>query len=319
MSVLGDLPTVAESKAKVFRPMLGVRRAETAAYCDELGLTPIQDHTNLDTGIPRNFLRLEAIPLLETLNPKVIEGLGRLTEAVSIDLDYIESRLDVVWADLAEETAGVFVMKRDLFHALHPSLQRHALRSMYGEALGSTAGLEGVHVESMLALVKGPAGKELTLPGGVRMETRFDAIILFPPGGDDRTLPALQGQQLLNVPGDTVVGGWKVCAEIVSRPEALDVGDYTSYFDADSLAGTVSVRGWEDGDRFQPLGMADGGKKLQDFYVDAHVPQSWRERVPLVVTPKGVAWVVGYRIAHWARVAPETQQVMKVEFERVEG
>jgi tRNA(Ile)-lysidine synthase len=62
MSVLGDLPTNSESSTKVFRPMLGVRRTETAAYCDELGLTPIFDHTNLDTGIPRNFLRLEAIP-----------------------------------------------------------------------------------------------------------------------------------------------------------------------------------------------------------------------------------------------------------------
>ncbi len=317
MSVLGDLPTNSESSTKVFRPMLGVRRTETAAYCDELGLTPIFDHTNLDTGIPRNFLRLEAIPLLETLNPKVIEGLGRLTEAVSIDLDYIESRLDVVWPDLAEETGGVFVMKRDLFHALHSSLQRHALRRMYGEAIGSTAGLEGVHVESMLALVKGPAGKELTLPGGVRMETRFDAILLFPPGGDDRTLPVLQGQQSFNIPGDTVVDGWRVCAEIVSRPEELDAGDYTSYFDADSLAGTVLVRGWEDGDRFQPLGMAEGVKKLQDFYVDAHVPQSWRERVPLVVTTRGVAWVVGYRMAHWARVTPETQRVMKVEFQQL--
>ena len=318
MSVLGDLPTGEELQTKVFRPMLGVRRAETAAYCDELGLTPILDRTNLDTAIPRNFLRLEAIPLLETLNPKLVEGLGRLTQAVSIDLSYIESRLDVVWPDLAEESDAVFVMKRDLFYALHPSLQRHALRRMYGEALGSIAGLEGVHVESMLALAKGPAGKELTLPGGVRMETRFDTILLVPSDGDDHTLPALQGHQSLDVPGDTVVGGWRVCAEIVSRPEELDIDDYTSYFDADSLAGTVSVRSWKDGDRFQPLGMANGMKKLQDFFVDAHVPQSWRERVPVVVATKGVAWVVGYRIAHWARVTLETKQVMRVKFEQVD-
>jgi len=39
--------------------------------------------------------------------------------------------------------------------------------------------------------------------------------------------------------------------------------------------------------------------------------------VPLVVTTRGVAWVVGYRMAHWARVTPETQRVMKVEFQQL--
>lgn len=318
MSVLDNFPTGNESTMKVFRPMLGVRRTETAAYCDEQGLTPVQDETNLDTAVPRNLLRLEAIPLLEKLNPKVVEGLGRLTDAVSLDLDYIDSRLDVVWPDLAEESGGVFVLKRDLFQALHPSLQRHALRRVYAEALGSTTGLEVVHVESMLNLVKGPAGKEVTLPGGVRVETRFDTILLFPPGGDDNALPALMGEQPLSVPGETAVGGWRVCAEVVDRPQEFDAGAYTSYFDADTLAGALLVRGWQDGDRFQPLGMADNAKKLQDFFVDTHVPQSWRGRVPLVVAGQGVAWVVGYRMAHWARVTPETPQVLKVEFTRVD-
>ena len=43
-------------------------------------------------------------------------------------------------------------------------------------------------------------------------------------------------------------------------------------------------------------------KKLQDFFTDARIPEGWRDRVPLLVTDRGIAWVVGYRIAEWARV-----------------
>ena len=43
-------------------------------------------------------------------------------------------------------------------------------------------------------------------------------------------------------------------------------------------------------------------KKLQDFFTDSRVPRAWRDRVPLLVSEQGIAWVVGYRIAHWARV-----------------
>jgi len=317
MSILGEL-TLNDVLLKLFRPLLGVRRAETAAFSQESGVTPIIDQTNLDTSIPRNLLRLEAIPLMETMNPKVVEGLGRLAGAVNIDLDYIEDRLDMVWPDLAEESDGSIVLKRDLLQALHPALQRHALRRAYTGISESTAGLEHVHVESMLGLAEGPAGKELSLPGGVRMEAHHDVVVILSPGVDDCVLPPLAGPQELNVPGETTVGGWRVCAEMVSRPDELDAGDYTSYFDAESLGETLLVRSWQNGDRFQPLGLAKGTKKLQDFYVDAHVPQSWRERVPLVVGTRGVAWVVGYRIAHWARVTPETQAVLKVEFKQVD-
>jgi tRNA(Ile)-lysidine synthase len=59
-------------------------------------------------------------------------------------------------------------------------------------------------------------------------------------------------------------------------------------------------------------------KKLQDFFTDAKVPREWRDRVPLLVADRGIAWVVGYRIAHWARVTPmegASGGVLRVEFE----
>jgi hypothetical protein len=60
----------------------------------------------------------------------------------------------------------------------------------------------------------------------------------------------------------------------------------------------------------------DVAKKLQDFFVDAKVPGSWRDRVPLVCSPLGILWVVGYRIGHAARVMPTTRRVLRIDFEK---
>jgi tRNA(Ile)-lysidine synthase len=54
------------------------------------------------------------------------------------------------------------------------------------------------------------------------------------------------------------------------------------------------------GDRFQPLGMK-GHKKLQDFFTDEHVPRDERDAVPLFVSPRGIVWAGGLRIADWAQ------------------
>jgi hypothetical protein len=58
----------------------------------------------------------------------------------------------------------------------------------------------------------------------------------------------------------------------------------------------------------------DGEKKLQDFFTDAKTPRSWRSRVPLLVAEGGIAWVVGYRIADWAKApdAPATGEALEI-------
>ena len=46
------------------RPLLALRRHETQALCDSLGLAPVQDPSNLDPAHRRNRVRHELLPLL---------------------------------------------------------------------------------------------------------------------------------------------------------------------------------------------------------------------------------------------------------------
>ena len=62
----------------------------------------------------------------------------------------------------------------------------------------------------------------------------------------------------------------------------------------------------------------EGTKRLNEFMIDARIPKNWRDRVPLLEGESGVAWVVGWRIAHWARVTEATGQVVEVIFAREE-
>jgi tRNA(Ile)-lysidine synthase len=69
------------------------------------------------------------------------------------------------------------------------------------------------------------------------------------------------------------------------------------------------------GDRFQPLG-SPHTKKLKAFLIDAKVPRTERDRLPLITTHAGIAWVAGVRPADWAKVTPTTRVILRLQLIR---
>ncbi len=80
------------------RPLLALRRHETQALCDSLGLEPVQDPSNLDPAHRRNRVRHELLPLLcdiadRDVVPIIARGAG-LMGGVRDLLDELAATID---------------------------------------------------------------------------------------------------------------------------------------------------------------------------------------------------------------------------------
>ena len=83
------------------------------------------------------------------------------------------------------------------------------------------------------------------------------------------------------------------------------------------LGADVCLRTRTQGERFQPMGLGGHSKPLAEFFTNAKVPASSRNRWPLLVTAAdAIAWVCGLRIDERAQVTASTQRVLHVRFER---
>jgi tRNA(Ile)-lysidine synthase len=88
--------------------------------------------------------------------------------------------------------------------------------------------------------------------------------------------------------------------------------------DADRAGADLALRRRRPGDRFRPLGLG-GTRKLKDFLIDAHVPQRWRDGVPLLVSADDrILWIVGHRLAEDACITPATRRVLRFCIQREE-
>ena len=305
--------------ATLVRPLLNVSRQETEAYCLEHNLTPRLDSSNLEERFTRNRIRRKLMPRLEEFNPSVKKSLLRLARTVAQDVAYLDQQVASAWSSLAVVEQDEVSLDRHAFKALHPSLQAHVLHRAYAQAAGEASSLNLAQIEAMKYLAEKGAGLSLSLHGGVRFGTSYEEIFLT--GKNVPLSNRALDETTLRVPGETQVGGWRVAIRLLecrNRPPDLKHDNpYCAYLSLDALGEELKVRSRLPGDRFQPLGLPYE-KSLKEFMIDAHVPRSQRNGTPLFMANDRVAWVVGWRIAHWARVTSETKVVLEVSFHKTE-
>ncbi len=86
------------------------------------------------------------------------------------------------------------------------------------------------------------------------------------------------------------------------------------YFDADAVQAPLSFRHWREGDRIQPLGMQGKSKLVSDLFSNAHFSPN-RKATTWIVTDASdrILWVVGLRVAEWARLTDHTRWAWRID------
>jgi tRNA(Ile)-lysidine synthase len=320
MTEVSEWPWAGNSRQLfLFRPLLSSTKADTVAYCRELGKEFREDPANYLPRFTRNRIRHHLLPLLAgEYNPRVTDSLVRLARTAALDLDFLEGETDRAWPQVLSEeeggNPGTLQLRRTSFASLHPALQRLVLRRGYILLRGDARRLQENHLVAMSEIATSHAGRQtLLLPSGIRCYSTPEYLVLTTSEGTESCpFPDWDGERTLAFPGSNVEEamahgvGWRMAAQIVEGedldPDSLS-GQHTAFLSRNAVGDVGVLRTRQPGDRFQPLGMA-GEKKLQDFFTDAHVPRGWRDRVPLLVCRGRIAWVVGYRIAEWAKAHP---------------
>ena len=300
----------------VIRPLLTVGREETVAYCRRHRLRPRLDTSNLSSLPLRNRIRQQLLPLLQDYNPQITEALLRTARIAAADLTFLDEAARRLWDDVAEEQGNTVILHKEKFVGLPAAMKRHLLRASIERLLGNLMDIEVRHIEEIMVALDKPAGKRLSLPGGLVFSIEYDRYLL---GLDPAALcpfPVLGAESPLKIPGETLLPGWHISATISNCEQvANEAGGFTACLDLDKTGTELTMRPCRPGDRFQPLGM-NRAKKLGEFMIDAKIPRAWRQRVPVVCSPGHILWVVGWRIDERAKVSDNTKKMLCLKFER---
>jgi tRNA(Ile)-lysidine synthase len=291
---LAAMPVVAPlGQGWLLRPLLSVARADLLAYAQAQDLCWIEDASNTDTGLDRNYLRHRILPLLQERWPATSRVLARSARLCAETADWLNAEAD---ADLAHvATARLDALSIPVLRELSELRQRNLLRRWLrtiGLPLPNSRQLQHILHDSLTAARD--RQPYIGWPGGQVRRYR-DTLYAMPPliSHDARQTfvwrPDTRADPQLELPGlgtlqlkETVGAGL--------RSELLD-------------GATLTVRFRQGGERFRPVGRLHR-QELKKLLQEAGIPPWQRERLPLLYRADALLAVVGLGIA--ANVAADS-------------
>ncbi len=277
---INGLKGISPRNGDVVRPLLETGRADILSYLETLRQEYVTDSSNLQDEYTRNKIRLEVLPMLCQLNPSVSESIAetadRLADVALIYEKEVEAGKQRVLADgndrihiptLLSETAP----KALLFEILRP------------------LGFHSMQVRDVWrSLSVAQSGKRFVSAGWEVLRDREYLLIRH-----DR-----------QAEGDHVAASApQVFMEIVKMTSdfAIPKDRSVACLDAGLLAFPLTVRKWQKGDKFVPLGMK-GKKNISDYLTDRKFSLFQKERQYVMCSLNEIVWLVGERFDNRFRI-----------------
>ena len=165
---------------RVARPLLSVSRATTRAYCDQIGLTLVEDPSNQSRMYTRNRVRLDLLPVLEAFNPAIRSVLARTADLAGEDVAVLDALVDTLHAKLARAPQpDVVEYDLPLWRAQPRALQRRLLRRGLEVLVGGLVDVRAAPIDDALDLLQsGSPAQTYHLPYGIELCVLSDTFIL---------------------------------------------------------------------------------------------------------------------------------------------
>jgi tRNA(Ile)-lysidine synthase len=286
----------------IVRPLYETKREDVLAYLRDEGVPFRWDSSNGKPIYLRNRIRQGIIPALQQVVPSAVEVLCRLADICREDDRFLDEQV----ASLCEGWVrwlphGGWSIDRTFLRRLPRAAQRRVVRNLWRQSDAQHRRPNMRIVERLLQIVEGEAAASgiVVPPWHVTVERDYVSCVPLNQQSHARHQPGRVLPAILTVPGEVIWEGTGqlIHARRLAQNHMGEAGRGRSEIvvDADRISEPLVVRAWEPGDRFFPLGMNGRSKKLQDLFTDLKISGGDRRRVPVVVAPEGIVWVVGYR------------------------
>lgn len=297
------------------RPLIDVERGEIEAYLRARGIAWREDASNASDDFARNRIRHDLLPRLTAeWNPALTANLAHTAQWAQDEEAYWKSETDRLAAALFTLRPPAVVFGSGDLRRLPRAAARRLVRRAIELAKGDLLAVGFEHVERVLEMAAAPEGDGRAQIPGLDIEKSFEWIRVSPP--DPQADKGFEWHA--PVPGRfRLPDGSQIGLELLESS-----GEYNCVYngevevlDWEKRRGTLELRNWRPGDRYQPQGRPNE-EKLKILFQEARVPLWERRNWPILTIGDQIVWARRFGTALNYAATPASRSVLRVSEER---
>ncbi len=264
----------------IVRPLLFFSREQIKSYALRQNISWKEDESNTDTKYLRNKIRHTMIPILEEINPNMLESFTKSVHFLQQSRQIIKDRIEEIEPDIISRNTDSITFKISALKKLSdPSAYLYQYLKSYGFS----------EWNDVYNLMNATTGKFLKTKSHTLLKDR-DFLLLLPThklySNDSQVFKITTSDVVIEKPINLMVKNVQKVASFNKN---------TIYVDKNLLNYPLSIRKMSSEDYFFPKGML-GKKKISKYLKDEKLSFLEKQNTWLLCSAKNeIVWVVGRR------------------------
>ncbi|TXB65206.1 tRNA lysidine(34) synthetase TilS [Vicingus serpentipes] len=295
---LSGLHGINKKSGKIIRPLLDFTREQIEDYVAKNNIEYREDKSNQNNKYTRNFVRLDVIPLLENINPNLIENLNQTANYIASTEFILAEKIQEEFKKCTEQNGN-----RILFDISKLKSLKNSITYLY--YFLKDFGFNGTDFNNIIDAFDEQSGKIFLSKTHQILKDR-DKLVLSEISIESNKEIIIHNIDELSKNGFFV--------EVYCNDKGIKINKSSNYayLDENKIKFPLVLRNWKEGDTFQPLGMK-GKKKLSDFFIDNKIDVLTKQNIKVLTQKNKIIWVVGYRINDTFKIEKNTKNILVIK------
>ena len=294
---LEGLTGIKTENEKVVRPLMNFSRKEIEAFAHENKIQWREDSSNASSKYLRNKIRHEIIPLMEEINPQLLNSFTQTQSHLRESYDLMEDYIGLLYSEIVSNNVYGYRLKIEVLEKI-PNTK--AVLYQLLKTFGFT------EWDDIYNLLQAQPGK-MVFSSTHRLIKDREYLILteIPSEKIRKEFHISEGEEIVMLP----LG--KLTFQSVDK--IGETGPHIAYVAKEKLVFPLVLRKWQKGDQFHPFGMK-GKKKISDLFKDNKLSLPEKEESWLLCSSNQIVWVVNQRADGRFAVTGSSREILKITY-----
>ncbi len=293
-----------KAKKDIFvRPLLFALKQHILVYAEKYKIPFRDDQSNNEDKYIRNKIRHSIIPEMEHINPSVVPIIADTAKRLNETEDIFRFAIASLQKKLIRKKEGVLSIH---INELKKSFKNNA--TLLFELLSPYA-FNSSQVMDIMGSFQNTSGSIFLSPTHKILKDRN--LLIIEPINEDVETPIMISET------DSCIKtkDFELLIDTIETIKDINLKKtpaHKVFVDKDKLTFPLSLRNWETGDKFKPMGMKSF-KKISDFFIDKKINCFQKQKIKLLLSDNKIVWVLGLRADDRFKIDDKSKHILRIQ------